>query len=139
MDQENWIACAPFESLLQMQIHEASEGEAVLSMPFLPQFAQGAGLMHGGAMVSLADTALAMAIKSLLAPGTHFGTIEAHTRFLAPVRKGQVTARARITSREGREFYGHADVEDDQGRAVLHFEARFKQARDRKESVNREL
>ncbi|MFP4428204.1 MAG: PaaI family thioesterase, partial [Desulfovermiculus sp.] len=122
---------APFESLLHMQIHRAKNGSATLSMPFLPQFAQGAGLMHGGALVSLADTALAMAIKSLLPPGTHFGTVEAHTRFLAPVRQGTVTAKAEITHRQDRELNGHADVVDEQGRNVLYFEAKFKQAKER--------
>ncbi len=131
MDKENWIACAPFEALLNMDIHKAEGGKATLSMPFLPQFAQGAGIMHGGALVSLADTALAIAIKSLLPPGTHFGTIEAHTSFLAPVRQGMVTAKAEITSQEGREYYGQADVADENERPVLHFEASFKRARER--------
>ena len=132
MDEENWIACAPFESLLNMHIHKAENGSATLTMPFLPQLAQGAGLMHGGALVSLADTALAMAIKSLLSPGTHFGTIEAHTRFLAPVHQGTVTAKAKITYQEDCELNGHVDVEDEHGRNVLYFEARFKQAKERK-------
>jgi uncharacterized protein (TIGR00369 family) len=131
MDEESWIACAPFETLLHMRIHKAQEGRATLSMPFMPQFAQGAGIMHGGALVSLADTALAMAIKSLLPPGTHFGTIEANTRFLAPVRQGTVTAKAEITNQEGREYYGHANVTDENERPVLHFEASFKRARER--------
>ncbi|MFO7802514.1 MAG: PaaI family thioesterase [Desulfovermiculus sp.] len=138
MEKDTWIACAPFESLLHMHIHEAGDGASTLSMPFLPQFAQGAGLMHGGALVSLADTALAMAIKSLLAPGTHFGTIKAHTHFLAPVLQGTVTAQAQITGREGREFYGEAHVEDEQGRPVLHFEATFKQAKTKKEKYGKE-
>jgi acyl-CoA thioesterase len=63
---EGWISCAPFERLLRMQIVEAKNGRATLTMPFLLDFAQGAGLMHGGALVSLADTAVVMAIKSLL-------------------------------------------------------------------------
>jgi acyl-coenzyme A thioesterase PaaI-like protein len=29
-----WIACAPFEEYLGMRIEEASDGKAVLSMPF---------------------------------------------------------------------------------------------------------
>ncbi len=63
---EQWISCAPFERLLNMEIVEAKDGHAVLTMPFFYDLAQGAGLMHGGALVSLADTAVVMAIKSLL-------------------------------------------------------------------------
>lgn len=131
MNTENVDKHAPFESLLHMQIIRAANGSATLSMPFLPQFAQGAGLMHGGALLSLADTAMAMAIKGLVPPGTHFVTIEAHTRFLAPVHRGTVTANARITRQQGRDFSGHADVEDEQGREVLYFEAKFKLTREK--------
>jgi len=94
-----WISCAPFERLLNMEIREAAEGRAVLSMPFLMQYAQGAGLMHGGALVSLADTAVVMAIKSLIPPETHFATISLETRFLRPVKHGIITAHASVEPR----------------------------------------
>jgi len=54
---ENWISCAPFERYLGMEIIQAEEGRAILTMPFSPELAQGASLMHGGALMSLADTA----------------------------------------------------------------------------------
>ena len=60
-----WISCAPFEHMLGMEIVTAEAGGAILRMPFIKSLAQGAGLMHGGAMVSLADTAVVMAIKSV--------------------------------------------------------------------------
>ena len=72
-----WIALAPFEEFLGMRIQETSIGTAVLSMPFRAAHCQGVGLMHGGAVVALADTALAIAIKTLLAEGTHFATFTA--------------------------------------------------------------
>ena len=49
----NWIDYAPFEQMLQIEIVEATEGRSVLKMPFLFDFAQGDGLMHGGALVGL--------------------------------------------------------------------------------------
>ena len=74
-EMESWISCAPFERLLNMKIVEASAGRATLTMPFFVDFAQGGGLMHGGALVSLADTAVVMAIKSIIDPQTHFATV----------------------------------------------------------------
>ena len=126
---EGWIAASPFERLLNMTI-EAAEGKATLTMPFLLEYAQGAGLMHGGALVSLADTAVGMAIKSLLPAGSHFGTIALEARFLHPVKQGVVTAKAEVVSREGRLLRGKATVYDDQGRAVVEFTSTFKLARD---------
>lgn len=127
---ESWISCAPFEQLLHMHIADASEGTATLTMPFLIDFAQGAGLMHGGALVSLADTAVVMAIKSMLPPQTHFATISAETKFLYPVKKGIVTARARVSRREERIFEGQATLFNDEERPVLEFTSVFKIARD---------
>jgi acyl-CoA thioesterase len=129
---DQWIDCAPFERLLNMEIIEAVDGHSLLTMPFYLDYAQGAGLMHGGALVSLADTAVGMAIKSVLPPQTHFATIELSTKFLAPVKTGIVTARARIKKMDGRTIFGEATVYAENGRAVLEFESIFKVAKDAK-------
>ncbi len=127
---QGWISRAPFERLLNMSILEAADGAAVLSMPFFIDYAQGGGLMHGGALVSLADTAVVMAIKSLVEPRTHFATTELRAQYLLPVKEGTVTARARITGREGRVLKGQATVHDENGRTVMEFFSTFKIAKD---------
>ena len=127
-----WISCAPFERLLNMEIIEAVEGRAVLRMPFLIDYAQGAGLMHGGALVSLADTAVAMAIKSIIAPGSLFATIALDTKFLLPVKQGVVTATATVKKDGDRTLTGTATVYDEAQRAVMEFHSTFKIARDTK-------
>ena len=129
IEMQEWLNCAPFERLLQMKIEEAAGGCAVLTMPFVRELAQGAGLMHGGALVSLADTAVVMAIKSFLPPGTHFATISMESRFLYPVTRGIVTARARATEAEGRLLHGVAHLYDGEEREVMQFTSIFKIAR----------
>ena len=126
MDMKDWIDVAPFGRLLNMEIVEANNGKASLSMPFLSDFAQGSGLMHGGALVSLADTAAVMAIKSLVSPDTYFATISLKTTFLYPVKSGMVTARARVTARRKKHLYGRVTVFDQEERPVLQFKATFK-------------
>lgn len=127
---ESWISCAPFEKYLQMEIIEAEDGNAVLTMPFFLQLAQGGGLMHGGALVSLADTAVVMAIKSILPPQTHFATISMESKFLYPVKEGIITARAHVEPLEGRKFLGHATAFNREERAVMEFNSIFKIAKD---------
>ena len=127
-----WISCAPFERLLNMKIVEASDGRATLTMPFLIDFAQGAGLMHGGALVSLADTAVVMAIKSTIEPKTHFATIGLETKFLYPVKQGTVTAKAEVTNQNGKILQGFATVYNEEKRAVLEFSSTFKMAKEKK-------
>ena len=122
----DWIACAPFEEYLGMTIDEASGGKAVLSMPFAVKLAQGKGLMHGGAVTALADTAVAMAIKSILPPDTHFATIDLGLKFHAPVKGGTVKAVARVTDRDDRTIRGEAEVFDENGVKVATFNSVFR-------------
>ena len=124
-----WIANAPFEALLEMHIEEARDGRATLTMPFHIKHAMGAGLMHGGALTSLADTAVAMAIKSVLPPGTHFATIDLSATFHAPVVEGDVRAEAVVSGPRGRDFSGEAVVYNREGDKVFSFSSRFRVAR----------
>ena len=129
-EMQKWIDCAPFEELLGIEIVSAADGRATLTMPFVKALAQGGGLLHGGALVSLADTAVVMAIKSILAPMTHFATIDLQTQFLHPVKQGIVKAEAEIVSIESRVLRGQATVYDEAGRASMRFKSTFKIARD---------
>lgn len=127
---EAWISTAPMEKLLNMTIVDAADGQATLTMPFYLEYSNGAGIMHGGALVSLADTAVVMAIKSLLEPGSHFATIHLEVDFLHPVKKGIVTAKASVVSREDRIIQGQTTIYDEEERAVMAFRSTFKIARD---------
>lgn len=132
---DKWIDCAPFERLLKMEIVDAADGRAMLRMPFVSEFAQDAGLMHGGALVSLADTAVVIAVKSLLAPGTHFNAIEIQSKFISPVRKGIVTAKAKILRPIGPVLYGSATVFDDREQPVLDLTSVFRITENREHSA----
>ena len=126
---DGWIATAPFESLCGLEIREAAQGRAVLRMPFRVKLAQGGGLLHGGALTTLADTAVAMAIKSLVPEGTRFVTTELSLTFHAPVTRGTVEARAEVKRFEGREIEGAAEVFDQGGTLAATFHSRFRLAR----------
>lgn len=130
IQMDKWIECAPFERLLKMEIVNAADGRAILRMPFVSEFSQGAGLMHGGALVSLADTAMIMAIKSLVAPETHFNTTEIQCKFISPVRQGTVIAKAKVLKPMGSVLYGSATVFDDRERPVLDFTCVFRVKKD---------
>ena len=95
---EEWIDSSPFETLVGLRIEKALDGIAFLTLPFTVKLANGGGVMHGGALTTLADTAVAMAIKSLLPSGTIFATTELTMRFLAPVLAGTVRAEAEVIS-----------------------------------------
>lgn len=129
---DGWISCAPFERLLNIEIIRAADGVALLTMPFSFDLAQGAGLMHGGALVSLADTAVVMAIKSILPVGTHFATISCSNEFLYPVKQGVVRAEAKVTLVKDRVIEGQALLYNEDHRKVMRFMSIFKVAKDTK-------
>jgi uncharacterized protein (TIGR00369 family) len=126
---EGWIATAPFEDCVGLTIAAAEGGTARLTMPFRLCLANGGGVMHGGALVTLADTAVAMAIKSILPAGTSFATTELQSCFLGPVRSGTVVAEARVHGPEGRTFRGEAELRDESGAVVARFHSVFRIAR----------
>jgi len=128
---EQWVSLAPFEKTLGMSIESFGDGHAVLTMPFTVKLAQGKGLLHGGALTSLADTAAAMAIKTLLPEDTHFATVQMTTRFIAPVTGGIVTARASavMDPEKERTYRGEVKVMDDDGIVVAQFNSEFRLAK----------
>jgi acyl-CoA thioesterase len=121
-----WIACAPFEEYLGMKIEMAHDGRAELTMPFQIRHAQGKGLMHGGAVTALADTAVAMAVKSLLPEGTHFVTTEFRLKFHAPIYGGVVRAEAETAWQDERTLTGTASIYTEDGTKAATFTAQFR-------------
>jgi uncharacterized protein (TIGR00369 family) len=75
--------------------------------------------MHGGALMSLADTALMMAIKSIRPPCSHCVTVHAAVEYFRPVTQGVVTAWARVTYRDGRKISGVSSVFDESQEQLL--------------------
>ena len=125
---EEWIDSSPFETLLGLKIESSADGEAVLSMPFTVKLANGGGVMHGGAMTALADTAVAMAIKSLLPSGTKFATTGLTMKFLAPVISGVVYAYAGVKIAGERCFEGACELRGEDRRIYARFTSVFKVA-----------
>ncbi len=95
-------------------------------MQFKVKLSQGVGFMHGGAITALADTAVAMAIKSVLPQGSNFVTMELGLKFHAPVVSGIVRAVARIIDRDERSIKGEAEVFDENGVKVATFTSVFR-------------
>ena len=131
VELDEWISCAPFEKALGIEILSAGDGCAELSMPFAYTFANGAAMLHGGAMTALADTAAVFAMKSMLPQGSHFATIHMEVDFLYPVMQGMIRARATVAQDKSQERVWNAEVRlyDDNNKNVMSMNALFKLAR----------
>lgn len=124
-----WIDTAPFEDLIGITIESAKDGRSILNFPFKVKLSQGGGVLHGGALTTLADTAVAMAIKSLLPEGTVFATTDLTMKFVAPVLSGLVKAVSEVSGPDGRTFTGKAELLDEAGNTIALFSSTFRIAR----------
>lgn len=90
------FARVPYARLLGIEIVRLARGEAILSLPVRAELTRMEGLLHGGALASLMDTASAFAVLTLLDEGTQTVTVDLTLHFLRPVTEGLVEARARV-------------------------------------------
>lgn len=105
-----------FPRLLGIEIDAVEEGRAVLSVEVRKELKQLQGVMHGGAIASLIDTAVAFAIIGASEPEDRFTTVEMKVNYLAAIREGRVTAEARLLRDGRRIIVAECDVFDDKGR-----------------------
>jgi uncharacterized protein (TIGR00369 family) len=76
------------------------------------------GIVHGGAIASLADSAVAMALVSLVEPKDRITTIEFKINFFVPVSKGELKAHAKIIHKGSKTAVGDVEVINEGGELV---------------------
>lgn len=78
-------------------------GRALLRMRVQPKHIQIHGVVHGGIVAAIADTAAALAGYPMLPRGTQLATIEMKINYLEPLDRGEILAEGRVL-RMGRNF-----------------------------------
>ena len=118
----------PLSRLLGVRLVDATAEAVRLALDWREDLCTSAGAMHGGALMSLADTAGAVsAFLNLPSGSAGTTTIESKTNLLAPVRGGTVSATARplhagrtvIVVETGLECEGRLVAKTTQTQAVL--------------------
>jgi acyl-CoA thioesterase len=99
----------PIWDLLGIEVVGMGGGYSKLIMPFSKKLTQPYGLVHGGAIFTLADSAVAVSIASLVKPEKKFVTIEMKINFMEPVKEGIIEARA-VVLRRGRIMPAEVDI-----------------------------
>ncbi len=91
------FAQVAYARLLGLELTAVARGAAVVSLDVRAELTRMEGIVHGGALASLMDTAAAFAVLSLLAPGEQTRHRRSHRPLPAPrsQRKGR-RARARL-------------------------------------------
>jgi uncharacterized protein (TIGR00369 family) len=105
----------PFAQLLGIELVAATSGSAILRLAIRPELKQNQGLLHGGAMASLIDTATAFAIVSQLTKSEKFTTVDLTINYLRPITEGVATCQARVVRAGRRILTLSAEVHDEAG------------------------
>ncbi|MEP6569112.1 MAG: PaaI family thioesterase [Acidobacteriota bacterium] len=104
------VDSVPYAHLLGIELDEVSNGAATLALEIRKELTQNHGVVHGGAIASLIDTAMAFAIISLLRPKEKVTTVDLTISYLRPLTEGRITARAKVVRAGRRLFVVSADV-----------------------------
>ena len=86
----------PFAKLLGIELDEIDSGIVTLGLEIRDDLKRNNGIVHGGAIVSLIDTACAFATISLLEATQRATTIDLTVNFLRPLSSGRATATAKV-------------------------------------------
>ena len=112
------FAAVPFAKLLGLEMGELKTGEATLHLTVRDELTQNQGVMHGGAVASLIDTASAFAVVTQLEPDERVTTTDLTIHYLRPIVSGRLSATARIVRGGRRLFVLSIEVINDQQKLV---------------------
>jgi uncharacterized protein (TIGR00369 family) len=108
------FASVPYARLLGLELGEMSRGEVTIHLEVRDELRQNQGVVHGGAVASLIDTAAAFAVLTQLELNERVTTTDLTIHYLRPVSAGRLTATARIVRGGRRLLVLSVEVTNDQ-------------------------
>ena len=111
-------AMMPFDVRCGIVIHKAAREGVEGELAWSPDLCTVAGVMHGGALMTLADTIGAACAFLNLPEGASTSTIESKTNFFRPLRGGRAHASSRPLHVGRTVVVVQTDIRDDEGRHV---------------------
>lgn len=117
-DLDALVASMPFAAGLGIRFETAGPDETVAVLPWSDAHTTAGGLLHGGALMTLADTAGAVCAFLGLPAGARTATTQSGTHLLRAVAGDDVRATARPVHTGRTQIVVQTDVTDARGRLV---------------------
>ncbi|MFC9849982.1 PaaI family thioesterase [Streptomyces prasinus] len=108
----------PYARTTGVRLAEASASLVRGSLSWAPELCTALGVLHGGAVMTLADSVGAVCAYLNLPAGATTSTVESKTNFFRGVRSGILEAVARPLHTGASFIVVQTDLIDDTGRAV---------------------
>ncbi|HEV7207927.1 MAG TPA: PaaI family thioesterase [Mycobacteriales bacterium] len=118
MDLTELLAMMPFAVASGVTLRSAEPTEVVGALGWDPQRCTAGGVLHGGALMTLADSVGAVCAFLNLPAGAGTTTLTSSTSLLRAVRAGLVVARARPLSAGRTVIVVQTDLRDETERLV---------------------
>jgi uncharacterized protein (TIGR00369 family) len=112
------VTMMPFAAGMGIELAAASAAEVVGTMAWRPELCTTSGVMHGGAMMAMADSVGAICAVLNLPEGATTSTIESKTNFFRGVREGAVRSTSRPLHVGRTTIVVQTDLVDDRGKRV---------------------
>ena len=119
------LAASEFHTWAGMEVTEAAAGEVTVAMDLLDRHVNLQGLVHGGMLAILADTACGLSIRSAMEPGRLHITTDLDIHYLAPAKPGRLFGRGKAVKVGRTLAFAEASVEDGEGRLLARAQSRF--------------
>ena len=106
------FALVPYAKFLGLELCELKDGQVTVCLDVREELKQNQGVLHGGAIASVIDTASAFVILTAIEPVESVTTTDLTIHYLRPITAGRLLAKARIIRGGRRRFVVNVELEN---------------------------
>jgi uncharacterized protein (TIGR00369 family) len=118
LDAAQLATAMPFALRVGVVFERASKDLVEGHIDWSPELCTAGGILHGGALMTLADSLGALAAFLHLPAGAATATVSSNTVMMRPAGKGRVTGVATIVSAGRRFITVRVDLRDEAGKPI---------------------
>jgi uncharacterized protein (TIGR00369 family) len=118
MDPAQLVEAMPFAAKLGIRLQEATPDLVTGRLAWAEDLCTAGGILHGGLLMSLADTLGGVCAFLNLPPGATTATVSSSTNLMRAVRDGEVIGACRPLHRGRSVIVAQTDLRDEAGRLV---------------------
>jgi uncharacterized protein (TIGR00369 family) len=110
---------SPVHKLFGMQLESLAPGEATVVFTPRPELINAAGVVHGGILATIVDSAILQAVRTLIGPDDRPTTLELKLNYVAPGAGASFRCVGKVVRVGGTVGVANATLVDDAGEPVV--------------------